>query len=522
MSLPFELLSYISSFLPISALKTLRLACKTLHDIATPLLFSSIFVSARHVDREIAELVASRFPSSITTLTFSSECYGPSTSLPYKVQSERSLNQGAENWPSCGNICSHLRQTELFWGLHGKLASERQSFYDSGAVQTQLSHLLNTLPNIRQIVITDRRRRQDLSWFQEALMRQTIQCFPTPTICLSRFGQARRAFASLFGLRKKKSLQYTCTWDQDVQALVQPQVSESVRCYCFDREQSYTGGRFGLGRAESHSMPQNPWAEIIKALYESSNVSIHTVTIQPSDANSYLPLAAIHTCDPHIIRLTTMILPRLKKLDLRLDSMMEENRDALVKMYQNPSHPSKMFSTASNLESLTIDFLDYRRNPTFYGMHKPGLTTFDALLGGCQLPRLTTLHLRNFTFFEDELSTLLQHSPVIRDLSLQGFYMVDQQGSMRRADTNPGSWERLLHKIKETLRCLEHFRIKSMQLCDELNIQQVWAAQALVLDLSPKTPRFLFDDGIDPSAELAKREVVSTATEWDGFGHAHS
>ena len=75
MPLPVETLSQILSFLPKNSLKTLRLVCKGFYDVATPPLFSSIFVSARHLDHEIADLVAARFSNSIQTLTFSSQPY---------------------------------------------------------------------------------------------------------------------------------------------------------------------------------------------------------------------------------------------------------------------------------------------------------------------------------------------------------------------------------------------------------------------------------------------------------------
>lgn len=78
MSLPPEIVSFIISVLPKttlrSTLKTLRLVCRSFYDGATPVLFNSVFVSARHIDREIAELITSVSRNSITALTPSSKC----------------------------------------------------------------------------------------------------------------------------------------------------------------------------------------------------------------------------------------------------------------------------------------------------------------------------------------------------------------------------------------------------------------------------------------------------------------
>lgn len=140
-----EIESHVFSFLRKSTLrstlKTMRLTCRSCYDSATPLLFNSVFVLARHIDCEIAGLVASRFPNSITTLTFSSECLRSSGDLADNLR-------WAKVSPPCGKPNSHLSQARLFYGLHGKLESERREFYDSGAVQAQLVHLLNTLPNL--------------------------------------------------------------------------------------------------------------------------------------------------------------------------------------------------------------------------------------------------------------------------------------------------------------------------------------------------------------------------------------
>lgn len=429
MSLLPEIVSHIISMLPKSEprskLKTMRLVCRSFYDSATPLLFNSVFVSARHVDREIAELVALRFPNSITTLTFSSECFNSSRFLAYEVQQ-------AKVSPPCGKLDSHLGQARLFYGLHGKLESERQRFYDSGAVQAQLVHLLNTLPNLQHIVITDRRRRQDLSWLQEASLRQVIQRFSE----LTPFGRFRRALTNLRGLPDRTTFREPCIWDENVQTLAQLQLSESIHCKCWDREPDLSWLSFGLGQAESYLMPQKPWVEIMKALHGSTSISTHTISIQPEKAGSYLPFTAIEAHVPHIVRSTTFVIPRMTKLELHLDGFGKHHHPE--KMHPILQNPTKFFSTASNLSSLTIEFL-----PSQFPTEKPWPpswpTSFAALFEGCQLPRLSLLHLRNFTFREAEFSTFIQHSPDIHDLSLQNFHMIDHKDSWPATPAHLGS-----------------------------------------------------------------------------------
>lgn len=496
MSLPPEIVSCIVSVLPKSTLKTMRLLCRSFYDGATPLLFSSVFVSARHVDREIAELVASRFPSSITTLTFSSECL-----LAHDTRC-------VEESPPCGKSDSHLGQARLFHGLRAKLGSEGREFHDSGAVQAQLVHLLNTLPNLQHVILTDRRRRQDLSWLQEASLRQVIQRFAEPT----RFGRFRRALADLLGLPDRTKFREPCVWDEDVRTLAQLQLSGSIHCKCWDREPIFSWLSFGLGQAGSYLMPENPWAEIMKALHDSTNVSTHTISIQPTKAGSYLPFRAIESHVPDIVRSTTFVIPRMTELELHLDGF--GNHVDLEKMHQILQDPTKFLSTASNLSSLTINFL-----PSQFPTEKPWPpswpTTFAALLEGCQLPRLSLLHLRNFTFREAEFSTFIQRSPHIHDLSLQNFHMINHKDLMPLTNANLGSWKRLLLTIKKSLQHLEHFRVRSATCYYELNLPVRRSAHSLEMDVHWKheSPRFMFDDGIDPFAEIIEDVVLSR--EWE-------
>ncbi len=495
MPLPVEILSQILSFLPKNSLKALRLVCKGLYDVATSSLFSSIFVSARHLDREIADLVAARFSNSIQTLTFSSQPY-------YGAEWEKELRFALMRKSSeCENASLHCKKAELFWNLYSKIGLERQTLYESGAVHGQLCHLLNTLPNLRRIVITDRRRRQDLSWLQEA-----------------SFSGFRPSLADLHKLRKDNTSTngYKTTWaffrsvlkGEDILALAQLHTIQSVGCGCFDKvdEVTLSSWRFsGLGETGTRRMPENPWAVIMTALHKSLNASTHTISIQPKRTNGQLPILALKDCGPGIILSTSTVLARLTKLELRLAHPGSHKKIL----------PVKMLSGACKLRSLTIDIMDDDNATSSPLTHwsqvpKTTITTFESLLAGCKLPHLSTLHLHRVTFLENDFSTFLQHSPELRELSLQGFYMVDGWHRSRPSYPDPRAWERILQTVKETLRYLENFDLSARQLCEgeendeySLTVASTMRIRVRMRAFDAMVQRYLFDEGTNPFAEIA-------------------
>ena len=479
MQLPSEILTDIFSYLPKSSQKTLRLACQTFYDISTPFLFDSIFVSARYADREVADTVASRFPNPITTLTLSSECYPPARWNSFQKEFQFNLEH---NSPKCPNFTLHVKQGKIFQELYCRLATDQDALYESGAVQEQLCRLLNTLPNLRQIHITDRRRRQDLSWLQEAIMGETTR--------LRKRTTSHRPYKDFW------------TKAKDGQALAKLKSVQSVGCNCLEVGPHLLDSRccHGLGDVRYSYMPRNPWTEVMAALHKSSRSSIRTISVRSESRNTdfQLPFAAIADYDPsnpypsHPFSTNTTLLEGLTTLELRFKNSRIRETEL--------EPPFTVLWTASNLRSLTIDIVDPVRDHLNYGEYNRCPTAFEVLLGGCQLPRLSTLYLSNFTFCESELSTFLRHSPGLRDLSLKEFYMVEEP-SVQRFARNPAAyrqcWERLLCSIKETLQWLECFHISNNMGPD---------AEYLLPGLRPKehdemVRRFMFNGGINPFAE---------------------
>ena len=509
MSLPFETLSHIFSFLPNSSLKRLRLASKGFCDIATPLLFSSIFVSANHLDREIAELVAAELPNSIHTLTFS-------TTSHYNMAFSEFVSHFKCKPSRCGDPTLHAKKAEDIWELHCQIGWERQALYESGAVQGQLCRILNTLPNLRQIVITDRRRRQDLSWLQEALMCRTIQHLSPPETRVSSISGIRHTLGDLHNVCKgttfdKKSSNTltrirTKFRGKRAQALAQLQTVQHVSCDCYDKvnmEPPSPEHFSGLRDAGMQWMPETPWAMVMAALYKSPDASTLTVSVEPKDPESQLLLAALKDCDPDILLATSTALARLTVLELSLTI----DTINLTSWMRPGEVPTKMLSAACNLQSLTINTLREDGVPRPWSCDLRHLTSsatvFELLLAGCELPHLATLHLHNVTFRENDFAVFLQHSPKISDLNLRSFFMVDVWRDERLIYAGPQAWERVFHTIKETLPCLRHFEFSDWQRPDPAHADSyAWKAR-VAKDFDNMVQSFFFHGGINPFADIA-------------------
>ena len=523
MSLPVEILLKILSFLPNNSLKTLRLVSNGFYDVATPSLFSSVFVSARHLDREIADLVAARFSHTIRTLTFSSESYYSY----YDTDCSGVVSHLRRKPRFCANAPLHWKKAKIFWKLYCNIGSERQKLHESGAVQAQLCHLLDTLPNLRQIIITDRRRRQDLSWLQEAKMGIAVQRLPPPQARIPLSSGVRRSLADLHRLRKedisdngyKSSLELFRSGLKggDIEALAQLQTIQSVGCACFDQPKSeeppYFGMYPGLGDAGTSWMPQNPWAVIMVALHKVSNASTHTIFIQPRCKESWLPMATLKDCDPGILLSTTSVLACLTKLELRL-AHSRISKD--TRLTREEKYPTKLLSGACNLRSLTIEATRNDNDKSWFGWEHghdrltTPVTDFGSLLAGCKLPHLSKLHLRDVTFVEEDFSVFLRYSPDLRDLSLKQSYMVVGWNWIEPPFPDPRAWERLLQTVKETLRHLENFDLSDRQLCkgeeEEYWYPPRWGAvrrrRGIIEGFDGMVQSFLFDEGTNPFASI--------------------
>ena len=130
---------------------------------------------------------------------------------------------------------------------------------------------------------------------------------------------------------------------------------------------------------------------------------------------------------------TAKVLPNLTSLDLYLDfNRLDSNEDEI---YSNRVI-SRTLAAAINLESLVIQLIDDNFG---WEREEDVPTTFELILGGCNMPKLVTFVLHVSVLTESAATNFLQHSQRIKHLSF-----VDVRMAW-------GSWERLFNTIKGSL-----------------------------------------------------------------------
>ena len=513
-------------------MKSFRLVCHKFCDVVTPLIFNSIFVSARHLDLELSNLVALRFSDSIKTLTFSSVRH---------LNPEEEARAGEEHirkllavytreirTPQCRDGELHSKTANHLSELYCKLLMEARDLYNTGALHAHLCHLLDRLPKVREIVITDKRRRQDVSWYQEALMDEKL---------LRRVGLSSANNPPHRHNRSPWFLSNLCKHWQDImpqgslgefrgwisqylhraaiRSPAEQPTLQSVSCHCFERDGDETlswGLSSSLGEVLTIAMPSNPWSVVMTALQESKPFTVDAVFIKPRIEDGRTPIEwFIHSCQNNIITATS-VLAHVKKLELRLKKALVHS-DGVSRFWRRGT---PLLSAASNLQSLTVDFSTPWEDsfPTYHEDSGPPATSFEMFLGGCKLSCLSKLHLHDLTVLEEHLSAFLQESPELRDLSLKEVFMIEStpMPDPHTAPTpvDPMAWGRVLQTIKETLHQLQYFYLSDRRLSRVLGVPSerrrhavggCFAAQSLEVDhlrLTRMIRHFVLSDGINP------------------------
>ena len=217
---------------------------------------------------------------------------------------------------------------------------------------------MNTLPNLRQIIITNKKRRQNLSWPQEALIAERTQQTSLPGSNTTLHNRTCRNIADLCKLPTRSNF---CTTFADywmwfrssskseiLHALAPPWKTQQEECQCFDQEAEFL---ICTARARSQYIPENSWADIIEALRTcSKDISVHTISIQGKNTNCFLPLIELEVCDPYVSLSTKTILANMTKLELCMDRPPYGGGHLLLsKMIPQLRNPTKMLSATSNL-----------------------------------------------------------------------------------------------------------------------------------------------------------------------------
>ena len=513
-SLAFETLSQISSLLCQSSMKSFRLVCHKFCDVVTPLIFNSVFVSARHFDLEVSNLVALRFSDSIKTLTFGSMRHlNPEERrrIPIlDIRENLAVYTRDIRTPQCKDSKLHSRTANRLSDLYCKLLMEALNLYNTGALHAHLCHLLNTLPKVRQIVITDKRRRQDVSWYQEALMDEKLLRrvdLPPANDLPRRHNRSPLLLSNLCKHWQDIMLQGNLGefrgWVSRhldrvaIRSPAEQPTLQSIGCHCFERDGNeglWWGLSSNLGEVGSRMMPKNPWSVIMTALQESKTSAIDAVSIKPKNIDSRIPIESfMQKNNQNIIMSTTSVLAHVTKLELRLRKA-GVHTDGISSFW---TRGTPLLSAASHLQSLTIEFffpLEESFQTPYFIDSGPPATSFEMFLGGCKLPCLSKLHLHHLTFLEEHLSTFLQESPELRDLFLEMVSMIGSTPILEPhtalTPVDPKAWGRVLQTIKETLLQLQYFYLSEERLINPLEVD--------CIPIVGMTRHYLTSDAINP------------------------
>ena len=252
----------------------------------------------------------------------------------------------------------------------------------------------------------------------------------------------------------------------------------------------------GAAGSDSRHRPQDPWADIMEASRMcSNNISIQTFSIHAKATNCGLPFRALEVYDHCVSISTVSILAKLSKLELCMADFTGGKDYSHWRTIRGLARPTKMLSATSNLQSLSIDFTGHCTEGIPYNMHEPSLTTFGAILGGCHLPRLLTLHQCKLTFLEAEFSAFIQHSPGLRGLCLRNFDMIELEESLWSTHIHPRCWERLLDTMKQAWPYLQHFHMSNSCICEDEHGSSVYWSRTVPNRLVQK---FMFNEGENP------------------------
>ena len=517
-SLAFETLSQRSSLLCKSSMKSFRLACHKFCDVVTPLIFNSIFVSARHFDLEVSNLVALRFPDSIKTLTFGSMRHlNPEEVWPpeFNIRARLAVYTREIRTPQCRDSKLHSRTASHLSDLYCKLLMEALDLYNTGALHAFLCRLLGTLPKVRQIVITDKRRRQDVSWYQEALMDEKllrrVDLPPTNNpprghnrfhLLLSNLGKHWQDIMPQGNLGEFRGWVSRHLYKVAIQSPAEQPTLESVGCHCFERDGDETlswGLSSSLGDVGFVEMPNNPWSVIMTALQESETSAVDAIFIKPENEDGGIPIESFMQRTGNTIMSATSVLAHVTRLELRLKKAGVHT--AGISSFWK--HGTPLLSAVSHLQSLTIDFFSYVEDDfhtPLYIDSGPPATSFEMFLGGCKLPCLSKLHLQHLTLLEEHLSAFLQETPELRDLSFEEVFMIDStpittpNTALKPVDTMV--WGRVLQTIKETLHQLQYFYLSDRRFIKSLEVDHLRLARMI--------RHFVLSDGVNRFLDIAE------------------
>ena len=158
LSLPAELISEVFKLVGRVDLKSLRLVCKALAGLITPLLFDSIFLSGNTTDLDHASLTNLKFGNFVKTIYISPLIFEALSMSAYRGRVRERLGDIHQKrgikWQEHVN-----KGFEVYRNLRESI----DNILSSGELCVLLSHALVTTPGIRRVVLTKANRKKDVS-----------------------------------------------------------------------------------------------------------------------------------------------------------------------------------------------------------------------------------------------------------------------------------------------------------------------------------------------------------------------
>ena len=376
--------------IPKRDLKSCRLAIKAWEGLIVPLLFDSVFVTARYAELEVADRVASRFGDFVETLIYSAEFFGDLAVWDI-YRKYTALKRSVLSMQPC-----HERHLAQHRQTYTNLAREQSEILKDGKMQKHLFRVFKRLPRISKIVFTHSSRKRELDWCEQA--------------ALDAKARSHEPFDTTF----------TCS-DKNCNFPAFHQYRSDHCTHAFP-------GRQALDQGASH------WMDLMKAVGESGIVVREIRAVAPlrdtMPINIWRP-----SCGLGEVMINTFTT--LTKLQLSLDLDYYEDLFQGINEYPLVSEVlSKALSSATNLESLHIS-LSYA---TWGHDIRKHYIDFGTLFKDCWFPKLNKMSLHRCGVDEEEVLSFLKRSPAVQSLVLKDLDLIG------------GYWTTMVQDIRDTTR----------------------------------------------------------------------
>ena len=357
--LPLELLLDVIKPLLRKDKKTLRRVSKSLSVVATPLVFDSVYLSHDREDLINATLTLEKYAPSINTIVLSPINYLPLIKYRYRdlVKSKLGLTERSRS-PYGWRFEEHVNM-----GYQALNTVSNMSNTPSGdLIEVVFRSILEDSPNLRKIVVTDRRRYEK---------------FPMARYCRWRFCD--------MPAEKHETFQLTSM-------------------QCSDLSQS----RISTGRTL-------PW---IRNVISETGSNLRELIVEHENTEESLALTAMQTflCFTEALIENPDLMSKLTNLKLSLDDCRVGRGNYVYRDHAQFSTRmvARNLAYANNLEKLSLTIVNcYIEN---HAKMSPDM--FHYILQGCRFPKLRIFVLDGCAMESDEFMEFLDGSPELRHLVL--------------------------------------------------------------------------------------------------------